>query len=242
MVAFLKGAGLVVVLLLGCIFLTAASPQLGLYASIALLVLPAIALLKPLPIIKLGHRGFSMAVLLLVGLPGTMATIGIVNDRGEEQLAELKATDTTAYLAALKDIDEKRWLDELETIDPQQYVIEAARMAVDEARAAEEKRQKVAAETAQMIAKECGEKNKGMAFVMSQNFVKRQLRAPATADFPSWPSEYRVQAIGDCKYQVESYVDAQNGFGALIRSNYSAAMQFFPESGGWTALEVNIQS
>lgn len=242
MLAFLKGAGIVVLLLLGSAFLSAASPKLGLYVAIALLVLPGLALLKPMPKLKLGHRGFSLTVLLFVGLPVTIATVGNVNDKDkrEEQFAALKASDTTAYLAALKDHDQTRWLDELQTIDPEQHQVEAARIAEEEAQKQKERRQQAAAEIANKRAKECGEKNELSAYIMSQRFVKRQLRAPATADFPSWPDEYRVRVIGDCKYQVQSYVDAQNGFGALIRSNYSAVMQLYPESGGWVALKVDV--
>jgi hypothetical protein len=242
MSTFLKGAGVIALLLLGSALLAAASPQIGLYVSIALLVLPLIALFKPIPSLRLGHRGFSLAVLLIVGLPGTIATVSIIGDKREEQFAALKATDTTAYLEALKTFDQKRWLEELKAIDPEQHTVELARIAEEEAREAEEKRKAAEAETAEMIAKECGEKNASLAYVMSQDFVKQQLRAPATADFPSWPDEYRVSVLGNCQYQVQSYVDAQNGFGALIRSNYSAVVQLFPESGSWVALEVNIQS
>ena len=88
--------------------------------------------------------------------------------------------------------------------------------------------------------RECGERNEGVAYVMSQQFVMRSLRAPSTAEFPSWPSEYNVRAIGDCRYEVVAYVDAQNGFGAMIRSRYSATMILYPLEGSWAAFEVNI--
>lgn len=52
-----------------------------------------------------------------------------------------------------------------------------------------------------------------------QTFVTRRLRAPSTAKFP-----YYHQIDGykqsDGVYRITSYVDAQNGFGAMIRSNY----------------------
>src|SRR4051812_40004199 len=44
------------------------------------------------------------------------------------------------------------------------------------------------------------------------------LRAPATANFPGM-SEFKVTVAGD-NYMVESYVDAQNAYGANLRSDF----------------------
>jgi hypothetical protein len=52
--------------------------------------------------------------------------------------------------------------------------------------------------------------------------VKDRLKAPATADFP-WDA-VRTKELGSCRFQVEAYVDAQNSFGAMIRTRYSATM------------------
>jgi hypothetical protein len=63
--------------------------------------------------------------------------------------------------------------------------------------------------------------DKTTAFVMSQSFVKKQLRAPATAEFP-WVSDcdVTVNYLGDCTHEVRAYVDAQNAFGAKLRNRY----------------------
>jgi type IV pilus biogenesis protein CpaD/CtpE len=77
----------------------------------------------------------------------------------------------------------------------------------------------------------CGEPrsacdNDSMAFVMSQNFVKRDLRAPSTAKFPMTTAPgVSVTKMPNCRFRVRSYVDAQNGFGAQIRTNYVAVLQ-----------------
>ncbi|WP_142459659.1 hypothetical protein [Geodermatophilus aquaeductus] len=70
------------------------------------------------------------------------------------------------------------------------------------------------------------------AGVACEEFVKRQLRAPATADFPNF-QEYVVTGSGD-QYTVQGYVDAQNGFGALIRSDWSCSIQRDEEQEQWT--------
>jgi len=57
------------------------------------------------------------------------------------------------------------------------------------------------------------------AFVEANSFVKKRLKSPSTADFP-WGSDGRVGKSGDCTFVVRSYVDSQNSFGAMIRTNY----------------------
>lgn len=77
-----------------------------------------------------------------------------------------------------------------------------------------------------------------MAFVMSQNFVKRELRAPATAQFPYQASA--ASEIGECQFRIASYVDAQNAFGALIRSNYTVDMSFNAERKTWSSSNMSL--
>lgn len=79
-----------------------------------------------------------------------------------------------------------------------------------------------------------------MAYVMSQNFVKRQLKAPSTADFPSGVSQFSV-AIGGCQFLINSYVDSQNSFGAMVRSRYTATMEYLPKEDVWRAVSLSIE-
>jgi hypothetical protein len=55
-----------------------------------------------------------------------------------------------------------------------------------------------------------------------QKYALDQLRAPSTADFPSctWDGKGAVTYKGDGHYEVNSYVDSQNGFGAMLRSTF----------------------
>jgi len=76
------------------------------------------------------------------------------------------------------------------------------------------------------------------AFVMSQTFVEKQLKAPATAKFPLY-SESKVTDLGDGKYKVDSYVDAQNSFGAMIRTNYTCTLKYVGDD-KWQAEEVQL--
>ncbi len=51
-----------------------------------------------------------------------------------------------------------------------------------------------------------------------KEFVKRRLKAPSTAEFP-WSGQ-KAAKTAHGTYVVQSYVDAQNGFGAMIRNHY----------------------
>lgn len=63
-----------------------------------------------------------------------------------------------------------------------------------------------------------------MAVIQCQQYVKARLRAPSTADFPFL--DHNVTNTGSETYLVRSYVDAQNGFGAMIRSNYRCEIRY----------------
>jgi hypothetical protein len=57
------------------------------------------------------------------------------------------------------------------------------------------------------------------AWSMCQQFVSERLRVPKSAEFADF---FDSQSRGgqDGEYEIHSYVDAQNGFGALIRNSY----------------------
>lgn len=57
-----------------------------------------------------------------------------------------------------------------------------------------------------------------MAHIQCNEFVKERLKVPSTADFPFL--DFRATRVADNHYIVESHVDAQNAFGAKLRSSY----------------------
>ena len=81
------------------------------------------------------------------------------------------------------------------------------------------------------------------AFVMAQTFVSQSLRAPATAEFPSLGDEgtssnRTVMADGSCAFNVRIFVDAQNGFGAMIREHYFVTVA--PDGGdSWRLIGIS---
>lgn len=80
------------------------------------------------------------------------------------------------------------------------------------------------------------------ACFMSQKFVKQNLKAPATAEFPDWTADNcNASANGDT-WRVRSFVDSQNGFGAMIRSDYGVEMRYNADKDTWTLLDIMIVS
>lgn len=80
------------------------------------------------------------------------------------------------------------------------------------------------------------------ACFMSQKFVTQNLKAPTTAQFPDWTEENCITSQAGNHWTVTSFVDAQNGFGALIRSDYTARMTYQPERDGWTLTGLTIDA
>ena len=136
MKGFFQGLGITVALLIAWSIVMAISPQAGMIFGIALLVVPLVALVRPLPSLGLNRRRFSVVLVLCVGLPATLAAIGMNADG--KRMAELRNTDPTAYLAELRTKDEEKWLSELAVLDPEQHAAELA--LLDDARAEEERR------------------------------------------------------------------------------------------------------
>ena len=81
------------------------------------------------------------------------------------------------------------------------------------------------------------------ALLMSQKLVTACLKAPASAKFPGvvWDN-----AIGHVKrngqmYRIDSYVDSQNAFGAMLRTRYTVTLtRTGPEHDDFRLDEIKI--
>ena len=65
------------------------------------------------------------------------------------------------------------------------------------------------------------------AITMAQYFVKERLLSPHSADFP-WSGWTVVPDMTGNRFKIESYVDSQNAFGAMIRTQYWCVVQYEP--------------
>lgn len=72
------------------------------------------------------------------------------------------------------------------------------------------------------------------AWCCAQQFVERDLIAPSTAKFESdRHSDKGVKYLGNDTYLVRSYVDSQNGFGAMIRTKYILKIKQVDQGKSW---------
>lgn len=77
------------------------------------------------------------------------------------------------------------------------------------------------------------------AITYCKELVKSRLKAPSTADFP-WSIEAEA-APGEQIFTVNSYVDAQNAFGAMLRSYYTCRLKYTGSGGsGWVVDDLTI--
>lgn len=71
-----------------------------------------------------------------------------------------------------------------------------------------------------------------------REFVSNSLKAPSTAKFQDY-NDFYASPNGPGYYRVEGYVDSQNSFGAMIRTNFACELKR-SDSGQW--LLVNLKS
>lgn len=172
---------------------------------------------------------------------------GLTSRAGLEEARAAKKTERAAEKAVTdaKAEEERQAAAKVEAEEAaKQAILDAKQAALDaeqRKKDAEAQAAKKAAKKAAALAKKCNDTT--MAFVMSQTFVKRNLKAPSTAEFP-WITDDQV-AIStkpDCGFRVIGWVDAQNGFGAQIRSKYVVDLKYLDdEAGTWQLTDITIR-
>lgn len=64
-----------------------------------------------------------------------------------------------------------------------------------------------------------------LVYRYAEDAVKKDLKSPTTAEFPGRSERVNhVNYLGDGEYKVNSWVDSQNSFGAIIRTNFSVVI------------------
>jgi len=72
--------------------------------------------------------------------------------------------------------------------------------------------------------------NTSAASIQAQGYVKKALKSPSTAKFPGLWELVNDGVVAyeekTNRYEIVSYVDSQNSFGATIRSNWSVVLKY----------------
>ena len=94
-----------------------------------------------------------------------------------------------------------------------------------------------------VLVKSCGSNDeaadvdyKSTAWTACKNSVTQQLKAPAPAEFP--PITAASFAGTTDEYTVTAYVDAQNSYGAQLRTNWTCTATWRPATKSYTAIAV----
>ncbi len=78
------------------------------------------------------------------------------------------------------------------------------------------------------------------AWVYMKMFVEQRLKSPKSADFPFGGATYYTTDLGGGRYRVNSYVDAENAFGANIRTRFNGVIK--RKDGGWVLESLNFEN
>jgi hypothetical protein len=66
---------------------------------------------------------------------------------------------------------------------------------------------------------------RNMTSLEAADLTRNNLRAPTTAQFP-FTTTFSVARDDKCRFTVNGYVDSQNGFGAMIRSQFEVHLMY----------------
>ena len=83
------------------------------------------------------------------------------------------------------------------------------------------------------------EDDRGGAWVWTMGFVKERLKSPSTADFPHVWNVYFAD-MGNRTWKVAAYVDAQNSFGATIRTRFISVVKYVGND-RWVLVSLDME-
>ncbi|MEM9705108.1 MAG: hypothetical protein AAF850_03415 [Pseudomonadota bacterium] len=183
------------------------------WVFLALAVLGAIAVFKPMPRLNLGQRASAISLLYVCAI-GAACGFAV---KTEAELLMLKSQDPDAYLAYLKDFSDDKYDDALKELRPEQYqALIKSRVAQREQTA----RQKSFVKSDEKQAAECISSWDGSLPAL-KSLVKRNLRNPKS--FKHIETGYTVGNDGHSV--VGMRYRAENGFGGMTVGNVVARMR-----------------
>ncbi len=72
--------------------------------------------------------------------------------------------------------------------------------------------------------------NKQLAYNYAMKYVKQKLKAPSSAEFPSlFDRQEHITELSSTEYQINSWVESQNSFGVMIKTNFSCRIKIADE-------------
>ncbi|MEP1230773.1 MAG: hypothetical protein ABJG88_08865 [Litorimonas sp.] len=181
-----------------------------------------------------------------------------------KKLDKLSQSDPDAYLQVLEGKDDMEWMLALKELDSERYTVELSkRVAATRAIPADElfknlqayrtllklepeheqfaqkiKHYETKLEEAKSRSKLCDGARKSEAYIYAKQIIRPQLKSSRSAKFGSY-GQTDIKVYQNCEFLIKGYVDAQNGFGAMIRSHYNIHLR--RNKAGWTVKTLQIQ-
>lgn len=81
--------------------------------------------------------------------------------------------------------------------------------------------------------------SKASAYAYAKTVIEDRLRSPSTAEWPSMNSAYAGQ-FGECGYRFSGELDSQNGFGATVRSRFTAEVFYIKKDSRWSFKSAEV--
>lgn len=83
------------------------------------------------------------------------------------------------------------------------------------------------------------------AYIIAKGFVKDNLKSPSSASF--WHYDFSWSKLGNHKYYIHSYVDADNSYGANIKTEWKVQLEYSGsgddlEQSNWKLLDIKIDN
>jgi hypothetical protein len=80
-----------------------------------------------------------------------------------------------------------------------------------------------------------------MVSLICEKSVKAQLKAPSSAKFAPLNQQHISRITRqEYHYRVQSYVDSQNSFGAMLRSDFDCSVHYDPSTDQWHLDDLQI--
>ena len=151
----------------------------------------------------------------------------------EKQKTQQEKQDAVAKIAEDKLAAKQRAKQEAEDAQQQQQ-----QQAEDSRKDKQRKADEDADKEKEAVAAQDSTDIKTDAYLTAQKVITERLKSPSSAQYPNYESGF-VQRTGDNTYRVTAYVDSQNGFGAMLRSQWTVQIKRDGED-GWLATSYAI--
>ncbi|OXX59202.1 hypothetical protein [Vibrio sp. V15_P4S5T153] len=79
------------------------------------------------------------------------------------------------------------------------------------------------------------------AYIAGTRLIKDHLKSPSSAKFPRYSNGNITKKIGECRYLSLGYVESQNGFGVMVKTEYDVEVVYEKSLRQWDLVNFNFR-